>query len=381
MAAKHRAQTHHATTAMIAGGETPDHVYAGIAVAQEILRRTPEAALMFVGAPDSLEASIIPASGFEFTALDVPTPEKFGNRVTMPFLRSLPRAVSRAMRVVKTHTPRVILGVGGYVSVPVLYAAYLLRIPTMLFEASRHPALANRLLCRSVNTIAVGFEESRALLPSKNIRVTGHPVRREFLVLSEIPPPDKGRKLNFLVLSSGPGARNLNYTTIAALDYLAPYRGKLTFTHQSGQADFDYVQAGYKKRGFKAHVIAQTADLPKLYAKSHAIISHAGTNAISEILVSGRSAILVPYPRDDADQDGNATALRDRGIAQMIAPDEFSGTTLSQAIQHLADHPEALAQVWPTGRRQPAEQAAGQLAEACLRLAFGPGWPNLDMTA
>lgn len=378
MANRKKTRQQRAVTLVIAGGETGGYVYPGIAVAQEVLRRYPTAKIVFVGVPKGVEAEIIPQAGFHFEALDIQEPASRQNRMNFALVKHLPKAVLTAMKLLRRQVPSMILGTGGYISVPVLYAAYLLHIPTMILETNRQPTLANRLLSRSVDKIAVGFEESAALFPAKKVFVTGNPVRREFFVIGETPPPDKGSKLNILVLSGGLGARSINYTTIAALDYLRTHRDQLMFTHQSGSADFEYVHAGYEKRGFKAEVMPYIDDLPKMYAKSHLVIGRAGANMMAEIKASGRSAIVIPYPRDDQDQELNALTLRDNGIAQMISQDKLSGTTLSQAIRHILENPEELAQVWPNGRRQHAQDATSRVAEACLHLALGPTAPDVS---
>lgn len=371
MATRKKTRQRNSVKIAIAGGGTGGNVYPGIAVAQEILRQHPSANILFIGTPGGIEAHIIPKLKFPFEALDVREQTTRQKRLQFKFLKYLPKTVLKAMNILKKHAPKMVLGIGGYVSVPVLYAAYLLHIPTMILETNRQPGLANRLLSRSVDKIAVCFEESMLLFPSKKVMLTGNPVRREFFLVGETPPPDKGNKLNVLVLSGGLGARSINYTMIAALDYLQAYRDQLSFTHQSGSADFEYVNAGYEKREFRAEVIPYIQDLPKMYAKSHLIIGRAGASMVAEIKASGRLAIVIPYPRDDGDQELNAIALKDAGIAQLIAQEQLSGTTLSQALQHILEHPEELAQVWPNGRRKNGQESTHRVVEACLYLALG----------
>lgn len=365
---------------VIAGGGDGGHVFPGIAVAQELRRLHPDAKIVFFGTPKGIEADIIENAGFHFEALDVEEPAPQTNRINFQILRRLPGAVLAAMKLLKQQTPKMILGTGGYVSVPVLYAGYLLRIPTMILESNRQPALANRLLSRSVDKIAVNFEESTGFFPAKKVMVTGNPVRREFFVVGETPPPNKGHKLNILVLGGGRGARSINYSTIAALDHLQPYREQLSFTHQSGSADFKYVNAGYQKREFRADVAARIDDLPKMYARAHLVIGGAGASMVAEIEASGRSAILIPYSRNenDTEEELNAMDLKNRGIAQILSQKDLSGTTLSHAIRHILEQPEELAQIWPNSGQQQARRATHQVAEACLHLVLGQSADQLN---
>jgi UDP-N-acetylglucosamine--N-acetylmuramyl-(pentapeptide) pyrophosphoryl-undecaprenol N-acetylglucosamine transferase len=371
MAPRKRTRRQHSLKLAIAGGGTGGNVYPGIAVAQEIFRQQPTANIIFIGTPKGVEAGVIPQQGFSFESLEVREQSARQKRLQFKFLRHLPKTVLTAMNILKKHKPKMVLGIGGYVSVPVLYAAYLLHIPTMILETNRRPSLANRLLSRSVDKIAVCFEESMSLFPAKKVMLTGNPVRREFFLVGETPPPDKGNKLNVLVLSGGLGARSINYTMIAALDYLKTHRDQLSFTHQSGSADFEYVNAGYEKREFRAEVIPYIQDLPKMYAKSHLVIGRSGASMAAEIKASGRSAIVIPYPNSEQDQELNAIELKDAGIAQLITQDQLSGTSLSQALQYILEHPEELAQVWPNGRRKNGQDATHRVVEACLHLALG----------
>lgn len=355
----------------IVGGGSGGRVYPGIAVAKEIKRALPSARITFIGTPKGVEASIVPYEGFAFETLDIPTEKATGDSRWKTLLR-WPKNVNLAIQLLKKINPSVLLGTGGEIATTVIYAAYLLHIPTLMLESNRQPSTSYRLLGRSVDKIAVGYAETQAMFPKKKVIVTGNPIRKEFFLIGATPPPNKGRKFNLLIMAGGQGARTINYTMIAALDQLKDYRDLITFTHQTGNADFEYVRAGYEKRDFRADVHQYINDIPRMYAKSHLVIARSGSSTVSELRASGRPAILVPYPHGDNHQEANALALKDEGLARIIAQQQFSGKTLAQEIIWVLEHPEELAQAW-SSRQQEGLDAAEQLAQICLQLTQNSG--------
>ena len=380
MAKRKKARSKRSLGIAIVGGGAGGHVYPGIAVARELKRQTSSARVIFIGTKDGPEAEIVPYEGFAFESFEFQGRKSRHTRTTLENLTYMPRAVYRAIQLLKKIKPSILFGTGGEVAIPVIYAAYLLRIPILILEPNMEPGLANRLLSHSVDKIAVYFEESLQVLPKKKTILTGgSPIRREFFLIGETPPPDKGKKLNLLVISGSLGARNINYTMIAALDYLKEYRDRLVFTHQSGNADFEYVKAGYERRDFRADVYQYIRDIPKMYAKAHLVISRSGSSTVAELKASGRPAILIPYPYGDKHQESNALELNDSGMARIIAHEQFSGRTLSHEILRILEHPEEFAQVWPNNRQFQGRDATEQLVHACLQLTTGKNSYEMEL--
>jgi UDP-N-acetylglucosamine--N-acetylmuramyl-(pentapeptide) pyrophosphoryl-undecaprenol N-acetylglucosamine transferase len=368
---KKRSDSKKSISIAIAGGGAGGYVYSGIAVAKEIKRQMPSSRILFIGTKKGVEAKIVPHEGFPLETIEIQRIKGKGLRNKFKLLFGLPREVYWALKLLKKFRPSVVFGIGGDVSVPVIYAAYLRRVPTIILEPNRKPTLANRLLSGAVDKIATCFEESIKLFPKKKVIMTGNPVRKEFFLVGETPPPDKGRKINILIVAGTRGARSINYTMIGALDFLGEYRDRLTFTHQTGNADFEYVKSGYNKKQFRADVYQYIKDIPKMYAKAHLVISRAGATTVAELKASGRPAILIPYSRGDKHQESNALAMKDAGMAKVLFQRQFSSKSLSEAILHTLEHPEELAQVWPNNKRLEKRDATEQLVHACLELATG----------
>jgi UDP-N-acetylglucosamine--N-acetylmuramyl-(pentapeptide) pyrophosphoryl-undecaprenol N-acetylglucosamine transferase len=356
---------------VITGGGTGGHVYPGIAVAKELRRQIPSASILFIGTQTGLEAKIVPHEGFALETIDIQGFKSKGTLRKLKTLYKLPYAVYRARKFLRGFRPHAVFGTGGYVSVPVIYASYLLHIPTLILEPNRQPGLANKLLSKSVDRIAICFQETATAFPKEKIIFTGNPVRREFSLIGKTPPPDKGSKHNILIIGGSLGAKSINYAVIEALDSLTDQRERLVFTHQTGPNDYTYVKTNYEKKCFRADVLEYITDIPKMYAKSHLIICRAGASTVAELKASRRPAILIPYPHGDRHQEFNALALKEEGFAKVILQANLSGKSLAKAISHSLQHPETFAQVWFNIREVEKKTAAEQVVDICLQLARG----------
>ena len=351
------------------GGGTGGHVYPGIAVAKEFRHLFPRSSMLFIGTDRGLEAKIVPYEGFAFKTVRVKGFKGKGLFHKLQSLWWLPLAVGRARKHLKDFHPNVVFGTGGYVSVPVLYAAYLLRIPTLTLEPNRQPGLANRLLAKSVDRIAICFQESAMSFPAKKVAFTGNPIRKEFSLIGKTPPPDKGKKWNILILGGSLGAHRINTAMIDALDGLGKMREHIVFSHQTGRTDYEFVKKGYQEKGFQAEVFDYINDVPRMYARSHLLICRAGASTVAELQASHRPAILIPYPHGDRHQEFNAQALVDKGLAKMVLQQYLSGATLAEVILDCMEHPEAIAQVWSNFYGRDELTASEKVIKLCLELA------------
>src|SRR5437764_4152965 len=165
---------------MVAGGGTGGHIYPAIAIAQEFLSRDPARRVVFVGTEYGLEKTIVPRAGFPLEFISVGGLKGKGPVDLVKNLARLPLGFVQAWRLIGKHRPAVALGVGGYSSGPVLLAARLRGVPTMIHEQNAFPGLTNRLLPRGVNAVAVAFAEAGPRMKRRDAVVTGNPIRQEF---------------------------------------------------------------------------------------------------------------------------------------------------------------------------------------------------------
>src|SRR5215212_6121721 len=233
---------------LIAAGGTGGHIYPGIAVAQEIMRRDPAATVRFVGTARGLETRLVPQAGFELLLIDSAGLKNVSLVARMKGLAILPKSFLSARQVIRAVKPDVVVGAGGYVSGPVVLMAALMRKPTLVMESNALPGWTNRVLARFVDRAAVSFEQALPYFRGK-AKVTGNPVRREFFA---IPPKrrEPGR-FSLLVFGGSQGARAINEAMVAALPRLKEVPAMMLIKHQTGAADFEKVKAAYVAAGWE----------------------------------------------------------------------------------------------------------------------------------
>jgi UDP-N-acetylglucosamine--N-acetylmuramyl-(pentapeptide) pyrophosphoryl-undecaprenol N-acetylglucosamine transferase len=340
---------------LIAAGGTGGHIYPGIAVAREIMRREAQAEVRFVGTARGLESKLVPQAGFELSIIESAGLKNVGTVARFRGLVLIPRSLLAARLLIRRFRPDIVIGAGGYVSGPVVLAAALMNVPTLVMESNALPGWTNRRLARFVDKAAVSFDAALPYFGRKGV-VTGNPVRREFF---EIPARDRNEpkaKFSILIFGGSQGARAINEAMIAALPGLAGLRNGLRITHQTGEADFEKVRAAYANAGWTetANVRRYIDDMVATFAESDLVICRAGATTTAELIAAGKAAVMVPFPMAaDDHQRKNAEALAKNGAARMILQQELSGERLAQEIATLAHEP---------GKITAMEQAARQLA-------------------
>src|SRR5215210_597978 len=192
---------------LIAAGGTGGHIYPGIAVAREVMRRNLESEVRFVGTARGLETRLVPQAGFELSLIESAGLKNVGLGARLRGLWLLPKSFIAARRLIREFRPDVVVGAGGYVSGPVLLTAAMMRVPTLVMESNALPGWTNRVLARFVDRATVSFEAALPYFRGKGV-VTGNPVRREFFDV----PAKRRDPARFAVLAFGgsQGARALN---------------------------------------------------------------------------------------------------------------------------------------------------------------------------
>lgn len=350
--------------ALIAAAGTGGHIYPGIAVANEILRRDPKSAIRFVGTARGLENRLVPQAGFELSIIDSAGLKSVGARARARGLAKLPRSFWAARRIIRDFRPDVVIGAGGYVSGPVLLMAALMRLPTMVMESNALPGWTNRRLARFVDKAALSFEASLPFFRGKGV-VTGNPVRREFF---EIPVRQRdASQFSILVFGGSQGAHAINEAMVAALPELAGQRDVLRITHQTGEADFERVRAEYEVAGWseRAEVRRYIDDMVMSFAAADLVICRAGATTTAELIAAGKAAVMIPFPlAADDHQRKNAEALEAKGATRMILQKDLSGTRLAKEIENLVRLPDEIRKMEAASR----EMARGDAAAAAVDL-------------
>jgi UDP-N-acetylglucosamine--N-acetylmuramyl-(pentapeptide) pyrophosphoryl-undecaprenol N-acetylglucosamine transferase len=269
----------------------------------------------------------------------------------------------------------VVVGFGGYPTVPPLLAASWRGVPTVLHEQNGVMGRANRLLASRVKKIATGFHTLRNLDPSclEKVEFTGNPVRAQVVDAANVPyaAPATADALNVLVFGGSQGAQVMAEIVPAAIERIsAALRARLRVVQQARAENLQAVRASYAKLGVSAACESFFSDLPSRMATAHLVISRSGASTVAELSAGGRPAILVPLPHAlDQDQLANAGVLETAGGAICIEQRDFTPERLANEIAALAGDPARLAQMAQAARSAGTIDAAERLADLVLKVA------------
>jgi UDP-N-acetylglucosamine--N-acetylmuramyl-(pentapeptide) pyrophosphoryl-undecaprenol N-acetylglucosamine transferase len=353
-------------TLMIAGGGTGGHIYPAIAIAREFVARDAARKVIFVGTQKGLEKTIVPKAGFPLEFIDVAGLKGMRGLNLLRNLTRLPLGFIQAWKHVGRHRPSVVLGVGGYSSGPVLVAAKLRGVPTIIHEANAFPGLANRVLARWMTTVAVAFAEALPRLKRKDGVVTGNPIRKEFFDLGNKPhEPATSNKQRLLIFGGSQGSRILNDAMTGALLFLARLKDTLEIVHQTGPNELEKVQAAYRQSAFgNARVVPYLDPIADEIAAADLVASRAGAMTIGELSALGRAAILVPFgAATNNHQELNARVVEKAGGAIVITEKELSPERLAAAISEVLADPRRSERMGAAARRLAAPDATKSIVD------------------
>jgi UDP-N-acetylglucosamine--N-acetylmuramyl-(pentapeptide) pyrophosphoryl-undecaprenol N-acetylglucosamine transferase len=330
-----------------------------LAVALALRDRRPEDEVAVVGRRDGVAERLVVAAGIRLETLDVSGVDAGSPAGVARATSQLTRATIAARRLVRTMRPDVVVGVGGYVSVPVVVAALSQRIPVVLLEQNAVPGRATRMLARRARVVAASFAETASHLPHARVVHTGNPIRAEVRAIAARPTGDRLRSI--LVTGGSQGARRLNRAMTGCVAGLLRDDPELTIVHQCGSLDYDIVaQAATALPPELAGRYTAAAffdDMAVRIAQSDLVVMRAGGSSIAECSALGRPMIVVPYPHAGDHQRHNAAPYVEAGAAMLIEDAECTPARLGSEIAALIADPER----W---RRMAAASAALGLPDA-----------------
>ncbi|HTJ45449.1 MAG TPA: undecaprenyldiphospho-muramoylpentapeptide beta-N-acetylglucosaminyltransferase [Kofleriaceae bacterium] len=350
---------------LIAGGGTGGHLFPGVAIAEELRAREPDAAVRFVGTRRGIEARVLPETGWDVSFIEVSGLKTVGALGAVRGLFRLPRALWQARRTLKEFRPEVVVGVGGYASGPVVMMARLRGIPTAICEQNSIPGLTNKMLGKMARTVFLSFEMSRRFFKPKKIVMSGNPVRRPMLQKLLAPGPAKKGPLQVLVCGGSLGAVAVNELASQALIELARER-PLAIVHQTGDKGFDETAARYKAAGIDADVRPFIKEMATEYQQADVIVSRAGATTVAELAIAGKPVILVPYPfAADNHQELNAQEMRDAGAALMFRQADLTTSILADELRKLLDDDDRRARMGSAMNALAKPEAASTIVDWC----------------
>jgi UDP-N-acetylglucosamine--N-acetylmuramyl-(pentapeptide) pyrophosphoryl-undecaprenol N-acetylglucosamine transferase len=351
--------------AILAGGGTGGHVIPALAIAQELQRRY-QAEILFIGTARGLENRLVPAAGFPLLLVKVGALNRVSLATRLRTAFDLPRAIFSAAGMLNEFQPDVVIGVGGYASGPAMLAALLKHTPTLAFEPNLVPGFANRMVAHFVSAAAVHFEQTAEHF--RNAVVTGVPVRPAFFQIPKKRYSPGSPTL--LVFGGSQGARAINQAMMRSLPELTRRLPGLHVIHQTGERDYNEVQAAYAGSAISAEVHKFIDDMPAFFARADLVLCRSGASTVAEIAAAGKPAIFVPFPlAADDHQRRNAEAMEQANAAVVLEETRLDEVWLVDTICALLDDPSRLAKMSDAARAMSHPNASKEIAELAAKVA------------
>jgi UDP-N-acetylglucosamine--N-acetylmuramyl-(pentapeptide) pyrophosphoryl-undecaprenol N-acetylglucosamine transferase len=353
-------------TLMIGGGGTGGHIYPAIAIAREYAARARDRRVVFVGTERGLEKTIVPKAGFPLEFISVGGLKGKGGLDLLRSIFRLPYGFIQAFRLVGKHRPAVVLGVGGYSSGPVLLAAVLRGVPTMIHEQNAFPGLTNRLMSRFVKKVAVAFADAAPRMKRADAVVTGNPVRAEFFA-AQRQPGNPATRQRLLIFGGSQGSRVLNDAMTGALLFLSRLKDRLDIVHQTGPNELQKVQEAYRTSGAfpNARVVAYLDPIVDEIAAADLVVCRAGAMTIGELCAIGRPAIFVPFAAaTNNHQELNARVVERAGGGIVITEAELKPEKLGAAINEIMTDPERTRRMGAAAKALSAPEATKKIVDS-----------------
>jgi len=305
-------------------------------------RADPGGEVLLVGRRGGLEETLVPSSGLRLETLSVRGID-LGSPWKLPGVAMrISRATVQAQRIVRRFRPDVVVGAAGYVSVPVVAAALLRRIPVVLLEQNAHPGRTTRLFAKRARVVAASFAETAALLPGARVVHTGNPVRPE--VKAQAGAPLHQRCEHLLVMGGSQGARRINDALAGCIRELLQDHPELRVTHQCGARDAEWAvpaREGLPEELRERYTVsAFFDDIGERIGDADLVVMRAGGSSLAETAVLGRPMILVPYPYAGAHQVDNAMPYVHAGAALLIPDEECGAERLRSDVERVVEDAE-----------------------------------------
>jgi UDP-N-acetylglucosamine--N-acetylmuramyl-(pentapeptide) pyrophosphoryl-undecaprenol N-acetylglucosamine transferase len=390
---------------LIAAGGTGGHLFPGVALARELKKYGCE--LLFVGTSRGIEEETLRQEGFPLRTLSIRSFQRmkfilrFGKTEMNSLLFNIQSALLLTLSFIQSlwillrERPRVVVGMGGYLSFPVLILAWLLRKQTLISEQNLHPGLTTRVLSYFVDEIHLSFEETKMYFTRRNrVRVSGNPIRKDIADLKHQDKRGRSSKVKTVLIFGGSrGARSLNRSFIESLSFfsksdLQASKGEgilLRFLFQTGREEFsavihrlkafqeitemDLLSSIFKTSNLEINLFPFIENMSSAYREADLIVSRAGATTCAEITSVGLPALLVPYPyATEGHQKANANFLRKMGAAEVIQNGDLSGEILAKRILTLLEDDKHMEDMRRSSKALGKPDATKKIAESVVEM-------------
>ena len=353
---------------MIVAGGTGGHIYPAIAIINKIKEMDPNSEFLYIGTTDRMEKDIIPPLGIPFVGIEMKGLNRHNLFSNASVIRKFFQAVKKAKSEIRLFQPDIVVGAGGYITAPVLYAAHQLKVPILIHEQNSIPGVSNKFISRFADTICVSLPNSLNLFPKEKVVYTGNPRSEEILMV----PKKKKEKLGFdskkrlVVFVMG----SLGSTTMTTkLKELIPsFQNKdyqvLVITGKKYYEDYQKLEIPKNVK-----ILPFMEDLIQLLKDTDLIVSRAGASTIAEITAIGLPAILVPSPYvTNNHQYKNAKELEDAGACRIVVEDNFSKEVILKEIDQIFENEKDYDQMVENSKKLGIRDSASRIYEEIKRI-------------
>ncbi len=370
--------------AIISGGGTGGHIFPALSIADKLMEMNPENEILFVGAEGRMEMERVPAAGYRIVGLKIEGLKRSLSLSNLALPFKVLKSVRQARRIIKEFRPDVAVGVGGYASAPLLWAAGQLGIPTLIQEQNGFAGLTNKILGKKAKSICVAYEGMERFFPADRIILTGNPIRKEIVPATEQMKAEalefyglSAEKKHILIVGGSLGSGTLNNAMKKWISDGCPGGSELEILWQCGKyykPSVDAFMASAASEGLDGGVLRYVhhSDFIKrmdlAYAAADVVISRSGASSISELCAAHKAAVFVPSPNVTEDhQTHNAMALVNRD-AGMIVKDDEAVEKLMKTACGLIENPEKIALIERNAAAMAKTDAAKTIVDEIYRI-------------
>ncbi|WP_321320532.1 undecaprenyldiphospho-muramoylpentapeptide beta-N-acetylglucosaminyltransferase [Labilibaculum sp.] len=359
---------------IVSGGGTGGHIFPAISIANALKQKHSDCEILFVGAEGKMEMEKVPSAGYQIVGLPIRGLQRNFSKENLKFFTRLFKSLRKAKAIVKDFQPDAVVGVGGYASGPLLYAAAKMGIPTVIQEQNSYAGITNKLLAKKAKKICVAYEGMERFFPADKILLTGNPVRKDLLDIVSKKQEAKAyfqlnpEKKTILVVGGSLGARTINNSMLGSLSAISDSEVQVIW--QTGKFYIEKVREELKKwdiPGLKVFDFLGRMDLA--YAAADMVISRAGAGTISELCLVEKPCILVPSPNVSEDhQTKNAMALVNKNAAIMVKDIDAEKELVLVALKLINDT-DKLSELSANCKALAKPNAADEIADQIIALA------------
>lgn len=358
---------------IISGGGTGGHVYPALALIRTIKKKHPETEFLYIGTERGLESTIIRRENIPFEAVEISGFKRSLSLDNVKTVFRFLRGVGKCKAIIRKFKPDAVIGTGGYVSAPVVYAAAKLKIPAVIHEQNSVPGLTNKFLSRYVSKVAICFESAKEFFPAEKVVLTGNPRA------SEVVSQDSHEKLvNFglkegvptaLITGGSRGARPINEAVVESLQALEgkPYQ----VLYITGDVHYENIRKEIASLGelHNTSIVPFIHNMEKVLAAVSVVVGRAGATSLAEITALGLPSILIPSPYvTNNHQEKNAAVLENAGASIMLRDQELSGERLVAALDAVLMHDQKRETMSESSRKLGVPDASERLYSVLLNL-------------